>query len=729
MVRNIKILSPLLLAMVVAGVALGVVGLLRSDNVGATAHSGTRSFSPLSVPAGGEIEVTITVVGYGSFGQVEETLPDGFSYVNGSVDPSDTRVGVDGQTVTFTLFGPSEFTYTVTASDTANEYTFTGTLFDTELDGRRIGGASSVTVTAQAGETPTPTSSPPSPEPSGPSAMRSLSSPSVVASGKLTVTIAASNYGSFGQVAETLPDGFSYVSDSVDPSDTRVGVDGQTVTFTLQGANQRFTYEVTASSRARSYSFSGILRDEDRDENNVGGDSSVTVQPSTSGPGATRSFSAPSVPASGTLTVTIAASNYGSFGQVAETLPDGFSYVSGSVDPSDTRVGVDGQTVTFTLQGANEGFTYEVTASSRARSYSFSGILRDEDRDEHDVGGDSSVTVQPQTSGPASRTFSPSRVNPGGTMAVTIRARDYGSFGQVAETLPDGFSYVVDSTTPVNGIRITVAGQVVTFALQGADKSFTYEVTAPGTVGSYSFSGVLTDSDRMETSIGGTARIRVGSPPPPPPRATPRPPSRPRATPTSRPPRPRATPTPTTVPPTPTPTAIPPTPTAVPPTPTPTAIPPTPTAVPPTPTPTAVPPTPTPTAVPPTPTAVPPTPTSVPPTATAVPPTPTQVSSTATPVSPTPTVRPTAVSTPTSAPPTATAVPAATSTAVPPAPTATSVPPTPAPTPTVVAPPVPPVTPEEEGGGLPVWAIVLIVIAAVLAVGAVTLYIVRSRAR
>ncbi len=723
-----KMSPPLLLAVLVAGLALGIWGLLRSDNVDASNHSATRSFSVPSVPAGGELDVTITVARYGSFGGVVETLPPGFSYVEDSITPSDIRVKVDGQTVRFTLQGSYEaFTYTVTVSDTADEYNFTGYLRDDNKDDSDIDGALSVMVTTQTGgEVPTSTP-PPSPEPSAPSAMRSLSAPSVPASGTLTVTIVASNYGSFGQVAETLPDGFSYVNDSVDPSDTRVGVDGQTVAFTLQGADKSFTYEVTVSSRARPYSFSGILRDADRGEHAVGGDSSVTVQPSTSGPGATRSFSAPSVPASGTLTVTIAASNYGSFGQVAETLPDGFSYVNGSVDPSDTRVGVDGQTVTFTLQGANESFTYEVTASSRARPYSFSGILRDEDRDEHDVGGVSSVTVEPQTSGPASRTFSPSRVNPGGTMAVTITARDYGSFGQVAETLPDGFRYVVDSTTPVNGIRIAVAGQVVTFTLQGADKSFTYEVTAPGTVGSYSFSGVLTDSDQMETSIGGTPSIRVASPPPTPTRAAPSPPRRPRAnpTPTSRPPRPTATPAPTTVPP----TAIPPTPTAVPPTPTPTAIPPTPTAVPPTPTPTAVPPTPTPTAVPPAPTAVPATPTSVPPTATAAPPTPTRVSPTATPVSPIPTARPTAVSTPTSVPPTATAAPAATSTAVPPAPTATSVPPTPAPTPTVVAPPVPPVTPEEEGGGLPVWAIVLIVIGAVLAVGAVTLYIVRSRAR
>ena len=45
----------------------------------ATAH---RYVSSPTVPAGGELVVTVTARGYGLFGQVVETLPDGFTYVS-----------------------------------------------------------------------------------------------------------------------------------------------------------------------------------------------------------------------------------------------------------------------------------------------------------------------------------------------------------------------------------------------------------------------------------------------------------------------------------------------------------------------------------------------------------------------------------------------------------------------------------------------------------------------
>ena len=59
------------------------------------------------------------------------------------------------------------------------------------------------------------------------------------------VTIAASGYGGFGAVTETLPAGFSYVSSSIDAD--QVIAEGQAVSFILQEANKTFTYTVTAS--------------------------------------------------------------------------------------------------------------------------------------------------------------------------------------------------------------------------------------------------------------------------------------------------------------------------------------------------------------------------------------------------------------------------------------------------------------------------------------------------
>ena len=84
--------------------------------------------------------------------------------------------------------------------------------------------------------------------------------------------------------------------------------------------------------------------------------------------------------------MTIAATSYGGFGAVTETLPAGFSYVSANNIDAD-QVTEEEQTVTFILREANKSFTYTVTASGTAGTYSFSGQLRDSDRADHDVGG------------------------------------------------------------------------------------------------------------------------------------------------------------------------------------------------------------------------------------------------------------------------------------------------------------------------------------------------------
>ncbi len=380
--------------------------------------------------------------------------------------------------------------------------------------------------------------------------------------------------------------------------------------------------------------------------------------------------------------------------------------------------------------------------------------------------GLSIVTAQQGPS--ATRSFSPASVAPGGEVVVMITATGYGSLGAVTETLPAGFSYVSSSLTD-EGEVTEVDDRTVRFTLQGADKTFTYTVTASRTTGSHPFSGILRDSDRADHDVVGASSVTVLGP-----RATRsfsstsvRPGGRVTVTITatgygslgavtetlpagfsyvsssltdegevtevddrtvrftlqgadktftytvtasrttgfhpfsgilrdsdradhdvvgassvtvrkpttssgggSQTPRPTPAPTPTATP-VPTPTATPvPTPTATP-----------------VPTPTATP-APTPTATPaPTPTATPaPTPTATP--------------------APTPTATPV---------PTPTATPAPT-----PESTATAVP-----TPTVE----PPVTPDEEGGGMPAWLIVVIVIVAVLAAGAVILYIVRVRSR
>ena len=137
---------------------------------------------------------------------------------------------------------------------------------------------------------------------------------------------------------------------------------------------------------------------------------------------ATRSFDAATVAPGGEVEVTVAVANYGGFGEVTETLPAGFAYVS---SPKSDQVEATGQTVRLTLQG-DTSIAYTVTASDTAGLHAFSGTLRDSDRNNHDVGGATGVTVAAAPTGPvpsATRSFDAATVAPGGGSGSDHRRR------------------------------------------------------------------------------------------------------------------------------------------------------------------------------------------------------------------------------------------------------------------------------------------------------------------
>ncbi len=111
-----------------------------------------------------------------------------------------------------------------------------------------------------------------------------------------------------------------------------------------------------------------------------------------SGHSATRSFASPSVAPSGRIEVTITARDYGAFAQVVETIPGGFTYVGSSLPTAAVNARLDA--VTFTLVG-EEQFTYTVEAPAVEATFSFSGLVRDQHKVEHEVGGDASLRVGP----------------------------------------------------------------------------------------------------------------------------------------------------------------------------------------------------------------------------------------------------------------------------------------------------------------------------------------------
>ena len=367
-----------LVAIVVASIT-GVVaftGILPTS--ARSAPSATRSIDPISVAPGDPVTVTITPLDYGLAGGVTETLPNGFAYVSSDLSPSQVTELSGSNQVRFTLLGETSFYYTVTASAsiTAGSHTFSGTLRDFERDDYLVRGASSVRVEA--------------PSTAAPSATRSIDPISVAPGDPVTVTITPLDYGLAGGVTETLPNGFAYVSSDLSPSQVTELSGSNQVRFILLGETS-FYYTVTASASitAGSHTFSGTLRDFERDDYLVRGADTVTVL----GPRATRSFSSMSVRPGDPVTVTITPLDYGLAGGVTETLPNGFAYVSSDLSPSQVTELSGSNQVRFTLLGETS-FDYTVTASRTPDSYTFSGTLRDFERDDYLVRGASSVTVE-----------------------------------------------------------------------------------------------------------------------------------------------------------------------------------------------------------------------------------------------------------------------------------------------------------------------------------------------
>ena len=141
----IKISLVILLCVIALGLAS--TGLAQAQEPSVTV---TRSIQPDSVPAGGDVvTVTIDINGSYGFGSVGEKLPPDFTYVPGSVTPSDITTDLDGNTVTFALLGESSFSYEVNTSSSSRQHQFPSgsqLTYGVAKDVATVGGESVVTV-------------------------------------------------------------------------------------------------------------------------------------------------------------------------------------------------------------------------------------------------------------------------------------------------------------------------------------------------------------------------------------------------------------------------------------------------------------------------------------------------------------------------------------------------------------------------------------------------------
>ena len=292
-----------------------------------------------------------------------------------------------------------------------------------------------------------------------PNAARILDTSSVPTEGGPVVVTITVTGPPRGVVVEELPDGFTYESSSLD--DSQVRTNGQEISFILADSNDNpFTYTVMVSQTGQ---ISGKLV-ADRVEYGVTGASRVTVQDD-AGPSAARMLDTSSVPTEGgpvVVTITVTGATQG---VVVETLPDGFTYESSSLDGSQVRE--DGQVISFILADSDDNpFTYTVMVSQTG---SISGKLVS-DRVDYGVTGVSGVTVgQPEplpppppptpTDRPGMVSFSMDMPKVGAALTATLTDPDGGVTGTTwqwsrSDTMDGTYANIANATsasyTPVD---------------------------------------------------------------------------------------------------------------------------------------------------------------------------------------------------------------------------------------------------------------------------------------
>ncbi|MFC1981157.1 hypothetical protein ACFLVN_02810 [Chloroflexota bacterium] len=157
-------------------------------------------------------------------------------------------------------------------------------------------------------------------------------------------------------------------------------------------------------------------------------------------------------------------------------------------------------------------FSHEITSPG---TYTLEFLVADQ----QDSDVDSGLLIDQVTisSANAMRDLPGDSVDPSGTFEVRITADDFGAFGQVIETLPEGFAYIPGSATPVSGMEGIIGevdGQSVSFSWLNTGQTaieFTYHATVPDTPGgSFVFAGILQDQNRNVYTIEGDIAISIG---------------------------------------------------------------------------------------------------------------------------------------------------------------------------------------------------------------------------
>jgi len=490
-----------------------------------------KSVSPSLVIAGGTVTYTLTFTNSSNsdetITQITDTLPSGFTYVTGSYGGTlGVAANPTGTTGTITWNGSwslpknasRTLTFNATASSTPGTYNNNAGWTLTGKTTNPTGNAAPVTVFDL-------------------TIAKTVDKAEVVDGDTVRYTMTLTNIGgpaiTVNQVADTLPSGFTYVTGTTTGLTTNnpTGTTG-TITWSTGGpwtlpasGTLTLSFDATASSTDGTYTNSASFTPASYPVRTVTGTAQVKVRHLT----ITKSVTPTSVVAGATVTYTMTLTNTGSTAvpvtRVTDTLPAGFTYVTGSyggtlgvsADPS-----IGGQVLTWNgawsiLAGSSRTVTFSATASSVDGTYDNNCTFTPTGFPVRSSGATAPVTVIHLG---LTKSVSPSSVVAGGTVTYTMTLSNTGSIAvpvtQITDTLPSGFTYVAGSYGGTLGVSANPSGTTGTITWNGSwsipagsSRTVTFSATASSTDGTYNNSATFTPTGYPVQSVNNTAPVTV----------------------------------------------------------------------------------------------------------------------------------------------------------------------------------------------------------------------------
>lgn len=487
------------------------------------------------VITGGTVTYTLTISSTATtdipFTQITDTLPSGFAYVTGTTGGTlgvTANPAVSGQTLTWDgswnvpAGGSVTLTFNATASSAAGTYTNVATFSPTGFTTRTTGNAAPVEVVAL-------------------TMTKTVNPTETVKGGTVTYTMVMTNSSasavSVTSVSDTLAAGFAYVtgtSSGMTASDP-AGTTG-TITWSTGGP-----WSIPAASGGTPGSLT--LSFNATAPNSVGGPHYNTASFNSTGfptvsTGATapvyvqlytiaKSVTPSPVVVGGTVTYTITFTNSTNTNetitQITDTLPAGFTYVTGTTGGTlGVTANPTGTSGTITWNGswtltksASLTLTFNATAASSAGTYYNDAGWTVSGKTVQPTGNTAPVTVYDLN---IAKTVDKTDVLPGDTVRYTITLTNTSGpaipVTQVTDTLPAGFTYVTGTTTGLT--TNNPAGTTGTITWDGAwtlpangTLTLSFDATASSVDGTYTNSASFTPTGYPVRTVTGTAPVKV----------------------------------------------------------------------------------------------------------------------------------------------------------------------------------------------------------------------------